>query len=86
MVNSITENLIRGFGMKRILLLLFLLQLELFFYYRAFSFNHTLSRSYHHTFTKTTDLGKENIEDPFLNDEFNSEEITEKYGKKNRTK
>ena len=48
----------------------------------AFSFNHTFSRSYHHTFTKTTDLSKENIEGLLLNDDFNSEEITEMYGKK----
>ncbi|MGE7768616.1 hypothetical protein [Peribacillus sp. NPDC096540] len=48
----------------------------------VFSFNHTFSRSYHHTFTKTTDLSKENIEGLFLNDDFYSEEITKKYGKK----
>ena len=48
----------------------------------AFSFNHTFPRLYHHTFTKTTDLSKENIEGLFLNNDFNSEEITKKYGKK----
>ncbi|WP_338749110.1 hypothetical protein [Bacillus sp. FJAT-52991] len=48
----------------------------------AFSFNHTFPRSYHHTFTKTTDLSKENIEGLFLNDDFYSEEITKKYGQK----
>src|SRR4051794_25794953 len=48
----------------------------------AFSFNHTFPRSYHHTITKTTDLSKENIEGLFLNDDFNSEEITKNYGKK----
>ncbi|OKL36942.1 hypothetical protein BLL40_08160 [Domibacillus mangrovi] len=39
-------------------------------------------RSYHHTFTKTTDLGKENIEGLFLNDDFYSEEISQKDGMK----
>ena len=48
----------------------------------AFSFNHTFPRSYHHTFTKTTDLSKENIEGLLLKDDFNSEEITKNYGKK----
>ena len=48
----------------------------------AFSFNHAFPRLYHHTFTKTTDLSKENIEGLFLNNDFNSEEITKKYGKK----
>ncbi|WP_083566413.1 DUF1131 family protein [Domibacillus mangrovi] len=48
----------------------------------AFSFNHIFPRSYHHTFTKTTDLGKENIEGLFLNDDFYSEEISQKDGMK----
>src|SRR3954449_4156029 len=48
----------------------------------AFSFNHTFPRLYHHTFTKTTDLSKENIEGLLLKDDFNSEEITKSYGKK----
>jgi hypothetical protein len=43
--------------------------------------DHNFSRSYHHTFTKTTDLSKENIEGLYLNDNFNSEKITKKYGK-----
>jgi hypothetical protein len=47
----------------------------------AFSFNHTFPRTYHHSFTKTTDLSKENIEGQLLNDDFYSEKITKKYGK-----
>lgn len=43
--------------------------------------DHNFPRSYHHTFTKTTDLSKENIEGLYLNDNFNSEKITKKYGK-----
>ena len=49
----------------------------------AFSLHHTFPRSYHHTFTKTTDLGKENIEGLFVNADFYSEELSQKYGKKN---
>ncbi|MEG0385369.1 MAG: hypothetical protein RR642_11505 [Solibacillus sp.] len=48
----------------------------------AFSFNHTFARSYHHTFTKTTDLSKENIGGLFVDDDFYSEEITKTYGEK----
>lgn len=48
----------------------------------VFSFDHTFSRSYHHAFTKTTNLGMENIEGLFLNDNFYSEEISQKYGNK----
>ncbi|CAM5221425.1 hypothetical protein UACE39S_03270 [Ureibacillus acetophenoni] len=48
----------------------------------AFSLNHNFSRSYHHTFTKSTDLSKENIEGLFLNNDFYSQVITKKYGKK----
>ncbi|MFD2442500.1 hypothetical protein ACFSO7_00575 [Bacillus sp. CGMCC 1.16607] len=48
----------------------------------AFSFNDSFPRSYHHKFTKTTDLSKENIEGLFLNDKFNNEEILQKYGKR----
>ncbi len=48
----------------------------------AFSINHNSPRSYHHTFTKITDLSKENNERLFLNDNFYSAEITKKYGKK----
>lgn len=48
----------------------------------VFLFDHIFPRSYHYTFTKTTDLGKENIEGLFLNDDFYSDEITKKYGKK----
>jgi hypothetical protein len=43
--------------------------------------DHNFSRSYHHTFTKTTGLSKENIEGLYLNDNFNSEKITKKHGK-----
>ena len=32
----------------------------------VFSFNDTFPRSYHHTFTKTTDLSKENIEGLYI--------------------
>ena len=48
----------------------------------AFSFSYTFPRSDHHTFTKTTDLSKENIEGFLLKDDFYNEEITKKYGKK----
>ncbi|MEH7112846.1 hypothetical protein V7124_10755 [Neobacillus niacini] len=48
----------------------------------AFSLNHTFPRSFHHTFTETTDLSNENIEGLFLNNEFYSEEMSQKYGKK----
>ncbi|ATP40767.1 hypothetical protein CSE16_12300 [Solibacillus sp. R5-41] len=48
----------------------------------VFLFNHTFSRSYHHIFTKTSDLSKENIEGLFLNDDFYSEDITKRYGEK----
>ncbi|KMY52231.1 hypothetical protein AC625_04920 [Peribacillus loiseleuriae] len=54
----------------------------LFLTLTAFSINHTFPRSFHHTFTKTTDLSKENIEGLYLNDNFYSDEITKKYGKK----
>ncbi len=50
----------------------------------AFSFSHTFPRSYHHTFTKTTDLSKENVEGLLLNADFNSENITKRYGKKTK--
>ena len=66
--------------MKRNMIIFFII--GVFLLLSAFSFNHTFPRSYHHTFTKTTDLSKENIEGLFLNDDFNSEEITKKYGKK----
>lgn len=38
------------------------------------------SRSYHQTFTKSTDLSNENIEDLYLNDKINSKKIVSKYG------
>ncbi|PHA02246.1 hypothetical protein COE51_03060 [Bacillus pseudomycoides] len=48
----------------------------------VFSFDHTFPRSYHHIFTKPTDLGEENVEGLFLNDDFYSEKISQKYGEK----
>ncbi|MDI2586243.1 hypothetical protein OR571_03640 [Psychrobacillus sp. NEAU-3TGS] len=48
----------------------------------AFSLNNNFPRSYHHAFTKTTDLSKENINGIFLNNDFYSQEITQEYGKK----
>ena len=38
------------------------------------------SRSYHQTFTKSTDLSNENIEGLYLNDNINSEKVVSKYG------
>ena len=66
--------------MKRNIIIFFII--GVFLLLSAFSFNHIFPRSYHHTFTKTTDLSKENIEGLFLNDNFNREEITKNYGKK----
>ena len=48
----------------------------------ALTFDHNFSRSYHHAFTQTTDLSKENIEGLFLHDDFISEQIIKKYGRK----
>lgn len=47
----------------------------------SFYFKANFSRSYHHTFAKSTDLGKENIEGIYLNDEIDSGKIVSKYGK-----
>lgn len=66
--------------MKQTIIIVFII--GVFLLLSAFSFNHTFPRSYHHTFTKTTDLSKENIEGLLLKDDLNSEEITKKYGKK----
>lgn len=38
------------------------------------------SRSYHHTFTKSTDLSNENIDGLYLGERFNSEKVKSKYG------
>ena len=46
-----------------------------------FSFKANFSRSYHHAFTKSTDLSKENVEGIYLNDEIDSEKIVSKYRK-----
>ncbi|PFS11311.1 hypothetical protein COK55_22895 [Bacillus cereus] len=51
----------------------------------ALLFDYNFPRSYHHTFTKTTDLSKENVEGMFVNDDFYSEDILQKYGKKTET-
>ena len=47
----------------------------------VFSFYQNFSRSYHHTFTKSTNLSNENIEEIYLNDSIDSEKIISKYGK-----
>ena len=46
----------------------------------VFSFRQNFGRSYHHFFTKSTDLSKENIEYIYLGDEINSKKIVSKYG------
>lgn len=47
----------------------------------AFTLDHTFPRSYHHSITSSTNLGKENVDGVSLNDDFYSEKISEKYGK-----
>lgn len=47
----------------------------------AFSLRQNFSRSFHHTFTKSTELSKENVEGISLGDEINSKKIVSKYGK-----
>ncbi|RDY25106.1 hypothetical protein CHL78_019970, partial [Romboutsia weinsteinii] len=44
------------------------------------SLDHNFSRSYHHTFTKSTDLSKENVDGMYLGDDIKSEKIVAKYG------
>lgn len=44
------------------------------------SLDHNFSRSYHHTFTKSTDLSKENVDGMYLRDDIKSEKIVAKYG------
>lgn len=38
------------------------------------------SRSYHHTFTKSTDLSNENVDGLYLGDKIDSEKVVSKYG------
>lgn len=47
----------------------------------ALSLNQRFGRSYHHFFTKSTDLSKENVENIHLDDEIDSEKVVSKYGK-----
>lgn len=44
------------------------------------SLNQRFGRSYHHFFTKSTNLSKENVENIHLDDEIDSEKIVSKYG------
>ena len=43
------------------------------------SVDYLFSRSYHHAFTKSTDLSKENVEGMYLGDDINSKKIASKY-------
>lgn len=51
----------------------------LFCLFFVYVFNNTFPRSYHHLFTKTTDLGKENVEGLVLHDSFYKKELVQKY-------
>lgn len=46
----------------------------------VFSLDQNFGRSYHHFFTKSTNLSKENVEYTYLDDEIDSEKIVSKYG------
>lgn len=45
-----------------------------------FSLDQNFSRLYHHTFSKLTDLSKENVEGVYLGDKIDSKKIVSKYG------
>lgn len=46
----------------------------------AFTFDQTFPRSYHHLITNNTNLANENVDGLFVNDDFYSGKISEKYG------
>ena len=66
--------------MKRIII--FLASIGIILLLSAFTLDQTFPRSYHHLITSSTNLGNENVDGLSLNDDFYSEIISEKYGKK----
>lgn len=66
--------------MKRIII--FAASIGIILLLAAFILDQTFPRSYHHLITPTTNLGEENVDGLSLNDDFYSEKISEKYGKK----
>lgn len=59
---------------KKLLVVLCLLFIFISFFHLSFS------RAYHHFFSKSTDLSKENINSIFLGDSINSDKVRVKYG------
>ena len=66
--------------MKR--MIIFVASIAIILLLSAFTLDHTFPRSYHHLITSSTNLGKENVDGLSLNDDFYSEKVLEKYGKK----
>ena len=66
--------------MKR--MIIFVASIAIILLLSAFTLDHTFPRSYHHVITSSTNLGKENVDGLSLNDDFYSEKVLEKYGKK----
>ena len=63
-------------------MIIFVASIAIILLLSAFTLDHTFPRSYHHVITSSTNLGKENVDGLSLNDDFYSEKVLEKYGKK----
>ncbi|WP_423409135.1 hypothetical protein AABM38_03385 [Heyndrickxia sp. MSNUG] len=48
----------------------------------AFTIDQSFPRSYHHLIASSTNLGNENVDGLFVNDDFYSKKISEKYGER----